>query len=59
MPFITNFGNAVVLGDSAKERRQMEMEMEDLKYHLKRGMEDKLLVDEIPREVQILLDNSV
>lgn len=58
MPFVTNFGNAMVLGDSAQERRQLEAEMEDLEYHLKRGMEGKLLVDEVPREVQVLLGDS-
>lgn len=58
MPFVTNFGNAVVLGDGASERRQMEAEMEDLEYHLRRGMEGKLLVDEVPREVQILLADA-
>ncbi|TQW00216.1 protein-ER retention receptor [Cordyceps javanica] len=43
-PFITNFGNAVVLGDSARDRRQMESEMNELEFHLKRGMEGKLLI---------------
>lgn len=48
----------MVLGDSAREQRLMEAEMEDLEYHLKRSMEGKLLVDEVPREVQILLDDA-
>ncbi|KAJ3477499.1 hypothetical protein NLG97_g8820 [Lecanicillium saksenae] len=58
VPFITNFGNAQVLGDGEKEQRLMEAEMEDLEFHLKRMMEGKLLVDEVPREVQMLLDDA-
>ncbi|KAJ6782387.1 hypothetical protein PWT90_08021 [Aphanocladium album] len=49
VPFIANFGHAQVLGDSERERRLMEAEMEDLEHHLKRMMEGKLLVDEIFR----------
>lgn len=58
VPFISNFGNAMLLGDSKREQRMMEAEMEDLEHHLRRGMAGKMLVDEVPREVQILLDEA-
>lgn len=57
-PFITNFGNAHVLGSSKNDQKIKDQEMEDLKYHLERGLEGKLLVDEVPREVQVLLDDA-
>ncbi|OAA63893.1 hypothetical protein ISF_04602 [Cordyceps fumosorosea ARSEF 2679] len=56
VPFVANFGNALVLGDSARE--QLQMGGEELEFHLRRGMEGKLLVDEVPREVQVLLADA-